>query len=66
MTLKHYWGCKECFESMGGKFPEGHVCTMTMGKCKYCGIDNLTLIPWVDFDWPKDRQTDLISKVVRD
>jgi len=57
----HYWICEECAEKAGGKFPEGHVCTVTVGTCKSCGSANVMLIPWVDFDWPN-----LMTKHLRD
>lgn len=47
----HYWMCDECARKMGGVFPDGHVCTITMGTCEYCEDENTPLIPWVDYDW---------------
>lgn len=47
-----YWLCDDCATAKGGKFPNGHVCTVTHGTCKYCSKDNVMLIPWVDFEWP--------------
>jgi hypothetical protein len=61
----HYWLCQSCAEAMGGVLPEG-ACTVMRGECRYCKIDGVTLIPWVDFNWPKDKQADAIAKVTRD
>lgn len=55
--FRHYWMCWSCADKMGGKFPEGHVCTVTSGKCLYCETEDVTLIPYVDFDW-KDIKTE--------
>lgn len=47
-----YWMCGDCATKFGGEFPEGHVCTVTYGTCAYCKKSDVTLIPYVDFDWP--------------
>lgn len=52
--LEHYFMCNDCAVKKGGIYPEGHVCTMTFGECPYCKRTR-TLIPWCDFNWPKDR-----------
>lgn len=62
---EHYWACARCWEARGGVFPEGHTCTMTHGECPYCKLP-ATLIPWVDFNWPKDKSNDRKAKVLRD
>ena len=49
----NYWLCNECAEKNGGKFPEDHVCTVIKGSCPICNTENITLIPWLDFDWPR-------------
>lgn len=64
--LEHYFMCFECADKMGGIFPEGHVCTVTEGECPYCHDKNVTLVPWVDFNWPKDKKKDKTAKVSRD
>lgn len=46
-----YWACDDCITQAGGVFPEGHCATMTKGDCLVCGAVNVTLIPWVDYDW---------------
>lgn len=48
--FKHYWLCMNCAKERGGKFPEGHCCTVTISTCPYCGVHG-TIIPYVDFDW---------------
>jgi hypothetical protein len=63
---KHYYACFECNSKAGGKFPKGHICTMSEGKCEVCGKEDTTLIPWVDFNWPNDTNNDLIAKRNRD
>jgi len=62
----HYWLCDDCATARGGIWPKGHVCTVTQGDCKYCGMKNAILIPWVDYNWPRDKQADLKAKVTRD
>jgi hypothetical protein len=57
----HYWLCSECADAKGGKWPEGHVATVTHGECPYCKTPDVTIIPYVDFDWP-----DLKTKHLRD
>lgn len=66
MKLEHYWLCSECARDKGGVFPEGHACTVMSGKCPYCDKENVTLIPWVDFDFPKDKKLDKKAKGNRD
>ena len=51
---------------MGGKWPKGHCATVMNGQCKYCKIKSITIIPWVDFNWPKDLRTTTIAKMNRD
>lgn len=61
----HYWICAVCALDRGGVFPDGHVCTVVRDKCKYCkGKKQLSnvVIPWVDFDWPKDK---ILTKIAR-
>lgn len=62
-----YWLCSTCATENGGVFPDGHVCTVISGKCSVCnsGVET-TLIPWVDFDWPKSREEDAVAKIARD
>lgn len=52
---EQYWTCNECAEKAGGKFPKDHVCTACLGDCPICHTKNVTLIPWVDFNWPDIR-----------
>lgn len=49
----HYYLCYKCAKKYGGKMPKKHVCTVSEGPCPHCKKDKTTLIPWVDFDWPK-------------
>lgn len=64
--MKHYWLCSKCAELKGGVFPESHVCTVIMGKCPYCRTEDVTLIPWVDFNWPAETKKDIKAKLRRD
>jgi len=61
MKHEHYWLCMECATKNGGKWPEGHACTVSVGTCPYCAEENVTIIPYVDFDWP-----DINTKHLRD
>lgn len=54
-VCSEYWLCSDCAEERGANFPEGHVCTVTHGQCPHCGQDDKTIIPWVDFNWPKRK-----------
>lgn len=63
---EHYYMCLECAKNMGAEFQQDHICTVTTDKCPYCGAKDVTLIPWVDFDWPQDQDTDKIAKGNRD
>ena len=58
--------CNQCAEKMGGIFPKGHVCTVMKGTCLYCDNKDQVLIPWVDFNWPKDNEIDVYAKAGRD
>lgn len=64
--IEHYWLCAKCAEKKGGVFPEGHVCTCSSGECPYCKTKGVTLIPYVDFNWPKDPKLDRHSRINRD
>lgn len=64
--FEHYWMCMSCGMDMGGVFPEDHTCTVTRGACPYCKAEKVTLIPWVDFDWPKDESLSRAAKMGRD
>lgn len=55
MKFEHYWICDECATSKGGVWPEGHVCTVQTGTCEYCDAKEVTLIPYVDYDWANLR-----------
>ena len=46
-----YWACRTCNREAGGVWPEGHCATVTSGDCAVCGAVDVTLIPWVDYDW---------------
>ena len=65
--IKHYcWCCSSCATEAGGIYPEGHVCTMTAGICNVCGDEGVTLIPWVDFNWPEDNELNFEAHIRRD
>ena len=64
---KHYWCCRDCATEAGGELFDTMGITMTEGMCKICKTDNVTLIPWVDFDWPTATDnSNLIAKISRD
>jgi len=69
MSLKkikeHYWACNDCMTEAGGKFPEGHICTMIKSNCELCGAKDQLMAPWVDCNWP-NKEDDLIAKANRD
>ncbi len=63
----HYHMCGDCGIKMGGKLDEDRAITVIIGICKYCEVPiKQTLIPWVDFNWPKDLKTDRAAKINRD
>lgn len=66
MKFEHYAHCQTCSENMGGKLPEICHITVWSGECPVCKESNVTLIPWVDFNWPKDLESDEIAKLSRD
>lgn len=67
IKFDHYWICVECANKMGGVFPEGHICTVVIdAKCEYCGLNKTIVIPWVDYNWPEDLDTNRIAKISRD
>jgi hypothetical protein len=62
----HYHMCGTCAIKMGADDNTG-VCTVIKGVCQYCKnpIEQF-LIPWVDFDWPKEPNVNRIAKATRD
>lgn len=62
----HYWLCWDCAETRGGTWPVGHCATVTMGTCPYCNKEDVTIIPYVDFNWKDDKELDNFSKRNRD
>ena len=64
--MKHYWLCGDCAKKKGGVWPKGHVATSILGKCPYCKKEDESLVPYVDYNWPKDKKRDKISKLGRD
>jgi hypothetical protein len=64
--LPYYWICAPCAKAKGGVFPKVHNCTAMNGTCKYCDEDEVTLIPWVDFNWPEDPERSRLAKINRD
>jgi hypothetical protein len=70
-VFPHYWMCEHCAFLKGGEFPGGHTCTATYGECEYCKErghpkKQQILVPWVDFNWPKDKAADRAAKTGRD
>jgi hypothetical protein len=51
--------CSQCAEKLGGKWPEGHIATMVLKTCEYCGGKNQKegefISPYVDYDWPAKK-----------
>lgn len=66
MKFPHYEMCNSCAIKMGGIMPEDTVCTVSEGTCEYCKRPDQILVPWVDFNWPKDKKTDTKAKMNRD
>ncbi len=64
---KHYWACDFCNYEAGGRISNGMVgITITHGKCEICNKENVMLIPWVDYNWPKSPKEDIKAKLNRD
>ena len=64
---RHYWCCSTCAKEAGGKLCNASGVTMTQGKCEVCKADNVTLIPWVDFNWKQATDnSDAVAKLARD
>ena len=54
MKIKGYWICYICATELGGKWPKGHVATVSEGVCDTCeGKKQVWKIvaPYVDYDW---------------
>lgn len=64
--LPHYWLCAQCAEEKGGVMEDDRGITVCAGDCPYCGDKNVALIPWVDYNWPKDRDLNTRAKTNRD
>ena len=64
---KHYSACDDCNKKQGGVTPKEEKCiTVSIGTCPYCKRENQTLIPWVDYDWPKDIALTAHARAQRD
>lgn len=50
--------CTLCAELSGARMVEGHTCTVNSGVCPHCDCE-MTLVPWVDFNWPGVRTAHL-------
>jgi hypothetical protein len=54
---------------MGAVMPPGSG-TVTLDTCKYCDgkkqKPGAPVIPWVDFDWPKDAKATITARMNRD
>lgn len=61
-----YFACDTCLQKAGGKPIPGHIFTASEGDCEVCGAKKVTLIPWVDFAYPKNKKADFIAKNNRD
>lgn len=61
-----YYACDACLQAAGGKPIPGHIFTVSEGTCEVCGAKDVTLIPWVDFSYPKDKKINTIAKANRD
>lgn len=66
---KGYWICDTCAKERGGKWPKGHVATVSLMKCGYCDGKNHgsqeAIAPWVDYNWP-DKKLTKVAKANRD
>lgn len=64
----YYWICRTCAKERGG-VPSAGVCTMIQDICKYCEGEKQTevaLAPWIDYDWPNDREATRRARNARD
>ena len=68
----HYWICQACAKEQGAEIPEGGIrgATGIDGTCEYCagGQQKMgeMLLPWVDYDWPKEYKVNRAAKLLRD
>jgi hypothetical protein len=63
----HYHMCEDCGKEKGGNLDGVGCITVIKGICKYCEWpQEQVLIPWIDFNWPKDKATDKFAKLNRD
>lgn len=65
---KHYWACEDCMKKAGGTAEDllGATC-LANAVCGVCNKLAESLIPWVDYDWPKeDSVTEITAKLGRD
>lgn len=53
--------CRKCAEKLKGISPEGHLCTMFIGVCPYCG-EYKGLQGTNDYLWP-DSKRDYPEKI---
>jgi len=59
--------CSQCAVKMGAGPDLKAGITVIKGICEYCKVPiQQYLIPWVDFNWPKDKKLDSIAKANRD
>lgn len=64
--MEYYDICEVCAREKGGNLKDADGCTVHAGECGYCKRKDVVLIPWVDFNWPKDKQKDRFAKANRD
>jgi hypothetical protein len=63
----HYWLCADCAKKQGGELKDAMGITVLHGICKYCELPiEQMLIPWCDFNWPKEKSIDAAAKAGRD
>lgn len=63
----YYSACHDCNIKQGGVTPKNQMAvTCSMGTCPYCKRKEQTLIPWVDYDWPKDKTLTAHARAQRD
>lgn len=53
--LHSYFICWECATALGGVMWPGKANTVSQGECPYCFTQDITIIPYVDFQWPDPK-----------
>ena len=46
--------CTPCADGLGGRWPEGHLATWSLGRCSVCGKTK-SVCDVGDWDWPDGK-----------